>query len=600
MLERVRSELAFARGLLRTLRRTKPVAVNRTRTLRDLAEDLAARYGDRVALTSERETLTYRAWNARANRYARWARAQGIGKGDVVALLMPNRPEYLAVWTGIAKAGGVTALVNTNLAGASLAHSVNIVGAKLAIVDAALLDRYREAADGVAGAVPVWVHGEAEASAHPRLDAGLERWSGDDLAPDERVPLTINDRCIFIYTSGTTGLPKAANINHYRVQLVMHAFAAVTNSTADDRVYDALPMYHSNGGLIAPGMALTVGGTCVIRERFSAQTFFPDIARHNCTMFVYIGEVCRYVLATPPNEADRSHRVRLCVGNGLRPDVWHPFRDRFGLPNIVEFYSATEGNCTVFNLDSRPGAVGRIPKWVAGRFPVRIVDVDPVTEQVVRGPDGRCRQTPVGQAGELVGEILDDPAKPGNRFEGYSDRGATEAKVLRDAFKPGDAWFRSGDLMRQDARGYFYFVDRIGDTFRWKGENVATAEVAEAIGRLPGIRDVCVYGVRVPGREGRAGMASLLVDDPHAFDHAALRDHVGRMLPDYAWPLFLRFPKGLELTGTFKQRKTDLIREAYDPGLVRDPLFMLAPDRTGYVALDAARFAGIGSGAIRI
>ncbi len=598
IVERLASELTFARGLLRTLRRTTPVAKNRTRTLRDLAEDLAERYGDRVALTSSLETLTYKDWNGRANRYARWAIEQGIGKGDVVALLMPNRPEYLAVWLGIAKVGGVTALINTNLTGASLAHSLTIVGARVAIVDASMLDRYETAKDVMAGPVTTWVHGETLKD-HPRIDQAIEQWSADNLPMAERVPLTINDRCLYVYTSGTTGMPKAANINHYRVQLIMHGFAAVTNSTASDRVYDSLPMYHTNGGVIAPGIALIAGGTCVIRDRFSAREFWPDIVRQQCTIFVYIGELCRYLLDTPPNPADRGHKVRLCVGNGLRPDVWRPFRDRFGLRHIIEFYSATEGNCSVFNLDSHPEAVGRIPAWVASRFPIRIVDFDVASEQVVRGPDGLCRPTPIGKVGELIGEILDDPTKPGNRFEGYSEKHASDAKVLRDVFRKGDAWFRTGDLMRQDARGYFYFVDRIGDTFRWKGENVATSEVAEAIGSFPGVKDACVYGVAVPGREGRAGMASIVIEDLSSFDREAFRAHLKQRLPDYACPVFLRFPHHLDLTGTFKQRKTDLVREGFDPALVSDRLLYLASDRE-FAPLDADAFVRINAGQIRL
>ena len=603
VLERAASEWIFLRGMVRTLQRTTRIAKNRNSTLRDLIEELAVKFGDRVALVSATEQLTYRELNGRANQYARWAADLGLRKGDVVALLMPNRPEYLAAWIGIAKVGGVTALINTNLTGASLAHSIRIVGARTVIVDASLLDRLGTALPELDEPVTVFVHGAAPPAAaardYPRLDQALELWSARNLSVEERVPLTINDRCIYVYTSGTTGLPKAANINQYRVQLIMHGFAAVTNATATDRVYDSLPMYHTNGGVIAPGIALITGGTCVIREKFSAREFWPDIIRHRCTMFVYIGELCRYILDTPPGPDDRAHRVRLCVGNGLRPDVWRPFRDRFGLKKIIEFYAATEGNCSMFNLDSRPEAVGRIPGWIASRFPMRIVEFDVAGEQVVRGPDGFCREAPLGAVGELIGEILDHPSKPGNRFEGYSDEVASRAKVLRDVFRKGDAWFRTGDLMRRDRLGYFYFVDRIGDTFRWKGENVATSEVAAAIGRFAVVKDAVVYGVKVPGQEGRAGMAALLVDDPASFDFAAFRAHLAERLPAYAAPVFLRFVEQLDLTGTFKQRKTELVREGYDPASVSDPLFYAAHDKA-FLPLDQDRYARLASGAIRL
>ena len=597
--ERAASEWTFLRGLVRTLRRTTPIAKDRNHTLRDLIERLAMTFGERVALTSDTETLTYRGLNERANRYARWAQAQGIGKGDVVALLMPNRPEYLAVWIGVAKVGGVTALINTNLTGASLAHSLAIVGAKVAVVDATMIDRYETARDFLNGPISAFAHGPS-AKDYRRVDVALEDCSPDNLPMAGRVPLTINDRCIFVYTSGTTGLPKAANINHYRVQLIMHGFSAVTNATATDRVYDSLPMYHTNGGVIAPGLVLVAGGTCVIREKFSAREFWPDIVRHDCTVFVYIGELCRYILDTPPNPADRAHRVRLCVGNGLRPDVWRPFRDRFGLRTIVEFYAATEGNCSMFNLDSRPEAVGRIPGWIASRFPIKIVDFDVAGEHVVRGQDGLCRETPVGQVGELIGEIVDDPAKPGNRFEGYSDKAASQSKVLQNVFRPGDRWFRTGDLMRRDDLGYFFFVDRIGDTFRWKGENVATSEVAEAIGVFPRVRDATVYGVSVPGREGRAGMAAIVADDSATFDRAAFQAHLAEHLPAYACPVFIRFTHHLDLTGTFKQRKTELVGEGYDPAKVADALYYVSPEDRTFTPLDADAFNAINTGAIRI
>ncbi len=280
--------------------------------------------------------------------------------------------------------------------------------------------------------------------------------------------------------------------------------------------------------------------------------------------------------------------------------MWRPFRDRFGLASIIEFYAATEGNCSMFNLDSRPEAVGRIPGWVKSRFPIRIVDFDVESEQVVRRPDGLCREVGVGEVGELLGEILDDPRKPGNRFEGYSERAATESKILRDVFRTGDAWFRTGDLMRRDALGYFYFVDRVGDTFRWKGENVATSEVAEVIASCPAVRDVSVYGVKVPGREGRAGMASIVADDPAGFDLPGFQAFLRHRLPDYACPVFLRFADQLELTGTFKQRKVDLVREGFDPAAVTDPLFVRDPAGTGFKRIDRATYRQIVGSATRM
>jgi fatty-acyl-CoA synthase len=601
--ERLSSEIAYVRGALRALRRTTPIARNPTRTIRDVFEDLARRHGDRLALFSDTERLTYRELNGRANRYARWARAIGIGKGDVVALLMPNRPEYVCVWLGIAKAGGVTALMNTNLTGASLAHCVNVVNARAIIVDSAMLPTWDTARPHVGSDLKLFVHGEcgrADLGETGRVDTLIAGYSDADVPPAERPELTINDGCLFIYTSGTTGMPKAANMNHYRVQLAMNGFAGVTNATQDDRMYIVLPMYHSNGGLGGTGAVLTVGGSAFIREKFSAREFWQEATKHRCTMFIYIGELCRYLLAAPPGPLDKAHTIRMCFGNGMRPDVFEPFRQRFGIRQITEFYASTEGNITIFNFDSKAGAVGRIPKWMEHKFVVKIVKFDVEKEEPVRGPDGRCVECGPDEIGEALGQILNDPSKPSNRFEGYADKAASEKKILRDAFAQGDAWFRSGDLMRKDALGYFYFIDRIGDTYRWKGENVSTTEVSEALTSFRGIQEATVYGVKVPHMEGRAGMVSLVVENPGRFDLLGFHAHVTSNLPDYARPLFLRFQDHLDVTGTFKQRKVDLVTQGFDPTRISDPLYFNNARGDRFDRLDRGLFAQIEDGALRL
>lgn len=595
--DRARSDFAYLTGALRTLKRTTPIGKHPDRTAVDLIESKVDEFSDRVALVSEHETFTYRSLDARANRYARWAQANGIGKGKTVALLMPNRAEYLAIWIGIAKAGGATALINTNLAGQSLAHCINVVNAHLVIVEASLARTLKSAERFLEPGAQIFGHGECD---YPRVDTALAAFSDARLSGAERPKLTIEDPCLFIYTSGTTGLPKAANMNHYRVQLAMLGFTGVTGSRGDDKVYDALPLYHTVGGILGPGVAMMVGGSCVIRGRFSASEFWPDVARHGCTIFVYIGELCRYLLNTPPGPADRAHKIRLCFGNGLRPDVWEPFRDRFGIPAIREYYAATEGNCTIFNFDSKPGAVGRIPKWLERKFPIKIVRFDVEKEEPVRGPDGLCIECGFGEAGELIGEIINDPSRPAARFEGYADKAATEKKIMRDVFRKGDTWFRTGDLLRRDELGYYYFVDRIGDTFRWKGENVATNEVSERISAFPGIEESTVYGVHVPGKDGRAGMASLVVRDASHFDLEAFAAFLRDQLPDYARPLFIRFREHLDITGTFKQRKVDLVSEGFDPARVRDPLYFHDAARSAFTPLDDRLHASIVAGEIRI
>ena len=585
MFARLRSEIGYFKGLKRTVARTNVVAAQPNRTIADRTEEWASQYGDRVALFSERESLTYRQLSERANRYARWARAQGLQKGDAVGLLMPNRPEYIAVWLGMARAGVITALINTNLSGSALAHCVNIAAAKALIVDAALAPLVQSARGQIAPEVRVFAHGPAS-GADPRVDELVAGFDGGPLSPQERPALTIADGALYVYTSGTTGLPKAARITHSRLQRIMFAFSAAANAKASDRMYVSMPMYHSNGGILGPGVTLSVGGSCFIKEKFSQGEFWRDIAANRCTLFVYVGELCRYLLNAPPGPLDKAHGIRLCVGNGLRPDIFTAFKDRFGIKDVLEFYGATEGNIALLNFDSFPGAVGRIPGWAARRFPVKIAAYDVDSGAHPRDAQGRCRECAADEVGELLGEILDDPKLPAARFDGYADKSATEGKILRDAFRAGDAWFRTGDLLRKDSRGYFYFVDRVGDTFRWKGENVSTTEVAEAISTFPGVREANVYGVAVPGAEGRAGMAALIVDDLGAFDLKALREHVGARLPAYARPLFLRFKHDFDLTGTFKLKKADLVAEGFDAAKVADPIF--ADDR----ALGAYRRVG--------
>lgn len=590
------SELAYLRGALRTLNRVKPIKATPNRTVLDRLEDVIAQNHNRIALISDHETLTYGAMGERINTIARWAKANGIGKGDTVALLLPNRPDYLCIWLGIARAGGATALLNTSQTGHALMHSVAIVKPKLAIVAQDLLAIYQHAMAGVADAPRVTVHGASGSE----FDVALKGFSGAPLEPHERVTLTLDDRCVYVYTSGTTGLPKAANINHYRVSAMALGFSSVMEAKASDRLYDCLPMYHSNGGILATLGVLIRGGSVVIRDKLSVREFWSDIIKHDCTLFFYIGEVCRYLLNAPPSPLDRRHRIRLVCGNGLRPDIWHKFSERFGIKRIREFYGATEGNIALFNFDSRPGAVGRIPKWAEKRFVVKVVRFDVENEKPMRNAEGRCIPCLPGEIGEIIGEIIDDPNAPANRFEGYADTQANEAKILRNVFREGDAWFRSGDLVTRDERGYFYFVDRIGDTFRWKGENISTNEVAETINTHPGVASCAVYGIAIAGHDGKAGIAALHLSEHDPFDLDQLTKHLNTNLPPHARPLFLRLRREADMTGTFKIRKTDLAKEGLTPRDASEPVYMLDAASDVYRPLDEATRLAIMEGRIRL
>jgi fatty-acyl-CoA synthase len=585
-----------AKAWARALELTSSIARHPDRLLSTVIEERAAQLGEAAALLSERECLTYRALVERSNRYARWALDQGLAKGDAVCLMMPNRPEYMAIWLGITKIGGVVALVNTNLTGPSLAHCINIVAPKHIIVAAELADALTTALPDLTAPAAIWVHGMSDSSFRC-IDCDIERHAGEMLTESERRPVTIDDRALYIYTSGTTGLPKATNVSHARLMQWSGWFAGMMDARGTDRMYDCLPMYHSVGGVLAPGAILVAGGSVVIRENFSASQFWSDVVRWDCTLLQYIGELCRYLLQTAPSPYDTAHRIRIACGNGLRPEVWDEFKDRFCIPQIVEFYAATEGGLSLFNIEGKCGAIGRIPSYLAHRFSPALVQFDVEKDEPVRNGRGFCIRCAPNEIGEALGLLQDDPSNVGSRFEGYTSKEASEKKIVRNVFKPGDAWVRTGDLMRKDEKGFFYFVDRIGDTFRWKGENVATFEISEAICAFPGVKQANVYGVAIPGVDGRAGMAALVTENE--FDLAAFRMHVTSRLPHYARPLFLRIGNEIEVTGTFKYTKTDLVRQGYDPAATADVLYFNHPEHQAFVRMDKALYDCIQVGEIR-
>ena len=589
------------RDWVRALEATAPIAGKTQRTLPRVIEDLARSQGEAEALISARGTLTYRSLSERANRYARWALDQKLAKGETVCLMMPNRPEYMAIWLGITSVGGVVSLINTQLRGPSLAHCIDIVAPKHVIVGGELIAQFRSAT--LSSRPKIWVHGRAENSGREllRIDREIERFSPAPLTPAERRSVTTADRALTIYTSGTTGLPKAANVSHRRLMQWSFWFAGLMDTGPDDRMYDCLPMYHSIGGVVATGALLVRGGSVVIAEKFSAQRFWDDIAEWDCTLFQYIGELCRYLVNAPEHPRERKHRLRMCCGNGLRADVWEEFQSRFEIPRILEFYAATEGNVSLYNVEGRPGAIGRVPSFLSHRFPLALVKFDDASGAPARDANGRCIRCATGEPGEAIGRIRDSAAQAGDtggEFEGYTSAADTEKKILRNVFEAGDAWYRTGDLMRRDAGGFYYFVDRIGDTFRWKGENVATSEVAAALMAFPGVSEASVYGVAVPGTEGAAGMATLVAE--RMPDFAALRGHLARRLPPYARPLFLRLKDRIDVTATFKHKKTELTREGFDPSMTHDTIYFDDQEQQAYVPLDAALYERIDAGKMRL
>ena len=579
----IRREYTYITSIGRTVWMLRLVTPHARRTIVDIVEGWARNTPDAPALYYLDTMMTYRALDDRANAYAHWALSLGLKQGDVVALFMDNRPDFLCAWLGLFKAGLCAALINTNQRGQPLAHSIQIVGARHVIVGEELEACLPEAAPFFDDKPQIWIQGESN-----NLDLALGAAPTVSPGPEPRAGVTGKDRAFYIYTSGTTGLPKAANFSHMRLLFMMTGFWGALNPTQHDRVYNPLPLYHATGGVCAVGMALGRGGALIIKKRFSVSEFWSDLHRYDATLFVYIGELCRYLLNAPPGPHEKDHHVRAITGNGLRPEIWREFQSRFAIPRIVEFYGATEGNVAMLNYDGTIGAVGRVPDYAERMLPTRVVRFDVEREMPVRGPDGLCIECEPGEVGEAIGGISQ---RAGRNFEGYTKQSETEKKILRDVFKKGDAWFRTGDLMRRDDHGYFYFVDRIGDTFRWKGENVATSEVSEALSAIPGIREVNVYGVAVPGMDGRAGMAALVVDG--GFDIAGLAHRLEGRLAPYARPVFLRLQPEIVVTGTFKQRKVELVKDGFDPAALPDPIYWLDPALASYERLSPARYTEI-------
>jgi fatty-acyl-CoA synthase len=587
----------FARDAwLRALERTATIA-QRGVTLPVLINRLAGQFGAAPALVSAEATLSYQDLANRCNQYARWGLARGFEAGDTVGLLMTNCTEYLAIWLGLTRIGVVVALINNQLAGDALVHSIEIAAPRALIVGSDIASRLAAVRERLQAGIACWAYGSDTRDFAP-LGRERDRFAVDELGESECAAPLLDGTALYIYTSGTTGLPKAAKVSHYRVMQWSHWFAGLMDTAPGDRMFNCLPLYHSVGGVVACGATLVGGGAVVIRSRFSAADFWRDVREERCTLFQYIGELCRYLLNAPQQAVENAHSLRLACGNGLRPEIWERFQSRFRIPRILEYYASTEGNFSLYNCEGQPGAVGRIPPFLAHRLPVALLRFDVASGEPSRNGAGFCERCRPDEVGEAVGLIPGSEAALAGRFEGYTDPAASARKVLHNVFKNGDAWYRTGDLMRRDEHGFYYFVDRVGETYRWKGENVSTAEVLAALTASRGVLDGVVYGVTVPGADGRAGMAALAVNA--GFDLAAFRADVALRVPAYARPIFLRLLRSVDVTGTFKPRKQELMQQGFDPAGIQDPLYFDDPRIQAYVPLDAALLAAITAGKIRV
>ena len=559
-------------------------------TVADRFEEKARSHPARPFVLFEGRTLTYADVNAQANRVAHAMHRRGLAVGQIAALLMENRPEFIVTWLGLAKLGVTVALINTQLRGEVLRHALATTGARVLVVGSELLPALASIETDPPTTCPCLVYGDpgssaavAEPSRLEALDAILATMPSTDPEPAVRDRLRAGDDLFHIFTSGTTGLPKAARLSHMRYLGVGDGMSAIAGYGPDDVIACVLPLYHGAGGMVVVSCALTQGAAIALRRRFSASRFWDEARRDGVTACQYVGELCRYLLNAPPSPADRDHRIRVMMGAGLGSDIWRVFQERFGIERILEGWSSTEANTSLINLDGRVGSCGRIP--FKDRHNGRLIRYDVATDTHPRTAEGRCIECAPGEIGEFIGMILELPDSGAGRFEGYTSPEATERKILHDVFQPGDRWYRSGDLLSHDADGYFTFVDRIGDTYRWKSENVSTQEVAEVLATFPGLAIVNVYGVAVAGAEGRAGMAALVLQPGVAFDGAAFFAFTARRLPPYAVPLFVRLTPEADVTSTFKLRKLQLQEDGYDPARIRDPLFVRDEARGTYTVL---------------
>lgn len=519
----------------------------------------AAAVPDRVFLRFEGREYTYGEANSEVNRYAAVLAERGAGRGNVVGVLMTNRPETLFVVLATVKLGATVGLLNHHQRDSVLAHSFGLLHSAVDVIG----EECAEALESLPEPPANLLYSEELAE--------LAR-TASSANPPACEQVSARERAFLIFTSGTTGLPKASVMTHLRWTKSMSGLGGLgVRLRADDTLYCCLPLYHNNALTVALSSVLGARATFALGRKFSASGFWNEVIASRATAVIYIGELCRYLLNQPERPAEREHSVRLAVGNGLRPELWDQFRRRFGIRRIVEFYAASEGNVAFINAFGVDRTAG------FGPLPYAIVEVDDDTGRARRFPDGRVRRVRSGGTGLLLSKVTDSAP-----FDGYTDKSATEAKLVRNAFREGDCWFDTGDLVRDQHWRHIAFVDRLGDTFRWKGENVATTEVEGAFDGVSEITQAVVFGVDVPGADGKAGMAAVTLRPGAALDGRALAARLYDRLPGYAVPLFVRVVDELETTSTFKSRKVELRKQGYTTDDATE-LYVLSGRTEGYV-----------------
>uniref|UniRef100_T1IQZ9 Long-chain-fatty-acid--CoA ligase n=1 Tax=Strigamia maritima TaxID=126957 RepID=T1IQZ9_STRMM len=539
--------------------------------------EIVRKYPNKKCFLHEDKVWTFKEVDEFSNRVANSFSKAGYRKGDVVALLMESSPEYVGIWLGLAKVGICSALINYNLRQKTLIHSITVSEAKVLIFGKEFINVVKEVQGPLNHDFKYYCFGDFDSNvitAQP-LNKFLEESS---VMPPPLVLCNQKDRLMYIYTSGTTGLPKPAIIHHARYIFISAGIRIMMHVRFNDVIYTPLPLYHSAGGVIGIGQAILAGSTVVIRSKFSASKYWDDCIKYNCTVAQYIGEICRYLLASPPKPTDTEHRVRLIFGNGLRSQIWKPFVGRFRVKEIGEIYGSTEGNANIVNIDNQPNAVGFVSRIAPWAYPVTLIRIDKDTNEPLRDKNGLCIQCKPDEPGEFVGKIINsDPVRD---FSGYVNEKATEKKIVHSVFRKGDTAFLSGDLLVMDDFGYIYFKDRLGDTYRWRGENVSTIEVEGVIISLIGLKECTVYGVEVPGCEGRAGMAAIF-DEYNTLDLKHLHE--------------------VFMSRTYKLRKVDFQMQGINPKVIKkDKLFYLNSKTSQYEVLDEQVYESICNEKIRL
>ncbi|KAF2854305.1 acetyl-CoA synthetase-like protein [Plenodomus tracheiphilus IPT5] len=553
------------------------------------------RYSNSLCIWSREKSYTWQQVHDHAVQWAHFFLANGVEPGDMVATYMMNNADFMVIWLGLFAIGCAPAHLNYNLKGEALIHCLKVAGVKMMLVDcdAECAERFeacREQVEKELGVVPFTVD-----------EALLEKvYSGPVVVPGDeyREDVVGSDPMCLLYTSGTTGLPKGGKFMVSRYHERGNPDDLLFDQKpgpGGDRWYCCMPLFHGTGG-VATMVALTSGMSIAIGRKFSVSTFWDDIHDSQSTVFIYVGEAARYLLMAPPHPRERDHNLRCMYGNGMRPDVWNRFKERFNVPQVIEFFNSTEG-VLAMNVHSKgPFTATTVAQHGAiirkALHDVYVpVPIDPETGELLRDPKtGFVKRNSYSEGGEILVNVPGEEA-----FAGYHNNSkATAKKFERNVFKKGDLYYRSGDALRRDDDGRWFFLDRLGDTFRWKSENVSTAEVAEVFGKYPGVGEAIVYGTLVPRHDGRAGCVALRLADgvsPASFDWEGLLQYAKSKLPKYAVPVFIRLASVGSNTDNQKQNKGPLREEGIEIdkygskvlGGANDPVMWTKPGADAYV-----------------